>query len=542
VESRRPNGSAGREQSAAASVLSPPASSGASAPPLGRPLLRSFARSIPCALLLGLGAFALPAAAASPRPSLRLFAAQHRVTVAQGELRAGVVDLGLWVASVGGGFQIDVRRPHYGAWRASQVDPATGAPLRSVPMGVIDPGRGFERFLSVRFLDSRGRMAARQLMTFCPNGESARVDDTGALNQTYPGDCLSASFFPFVRGLVWGIDPGWAVSPFSGAFLGFPPGSVGVIAPGATTRVGPGAVNLKPGGYTAIVSITPFYRRLLAIPARQASVRLRVRVLATRRAHGRPPIDFPPPADRASGPLAARTVAQPDPATLPNLVAAPAWRISVQRLGRRELLTFSATIWNAGPAPFSIEGFRRPNSDVMDAYEYFFDSSGNVVGRARAGAMFYDHARGHHHWHLRQLASYQLVGPSGRAVRSHKQSFCIAPTDAVDLTLPGAARGLAAGGFGFGGSVCDLYSPDAIWLREQLPVGWGDTYTQVVAGQAIDVTNVPNGRYRLEVRVNPLGELHETTTADDLAVRIVRLSGHGKARKAWVAPWHGIRG
>ena len=42
----------------------------------------------------------------------------------------------------------------------------------------------------------------------------------------------------------------------------------------------------------------------------------------------------------------------------------------------RDILTFSATIWNAGPAQFSIEGFRRPHGDLMDAYEYFSDSTG----------------------------------------------------------------------------------------------------------------------------------------------------------------------
>src|SRR5262249_4004189 len=149
-------------------------------------------------------------------------------------------------------------------------------------------------------------------------------------------------------------------------------------------------------------------------------------------------------------------------------------------------------------------------------YEYFFNSAGTVVGRAPAGTMEYDTRPGHHHWHLRQLASYELIGQHGEVVRSHKQSFCIAPSDAVDLIVPGADRTASTiGVIGLGGSVCDTYSPGAIWLREDLPTGWGDTYTQSVAGQAFDVTHVPNGTYRVEVRVNPLRQLHETTTADD---------------------------
>ncbi len=529
-----------------------------SSPRFGRQAMPKLVLTLIGVVVSGLVAFAAPAAAGPP-PSVRLFGSEHRATVTQLTLRVGGADLGLWVASVGGNFQIDVRRPNYGAWSASQIDSATGALLRPVPAAMIDSSGGLKRFLSVRFFDSRGRIAVRRLVTFCPNGESARVDASGPLNQTYPSDCFSASTFPFVRGIVWGIDSGWAVAPAISTIPGFPPGGFGVFPPGGSGGPGaavpvlppgvlkhlpPGGINLKPGRYTALVSITLPYQRLFAIPPQQASVKLKVQVLATRTRRPSRRIQLAQPAvDHLARPLSAATVTQPDPSTLPNLVAAPAWAIRVRRASRHELLTFSATIWNAGPAPFSIDGFRRPNSNVMDAYEYFFDSSGKVVGNAPAGTMFYDSERGHHHWHLRQLASYTLVGPTGQALRSQKQSFCIAPTNSVDLTVPGAQGAMNPFlGPGFGGSVCDLYSPNAIWLREQLPVGWGDTYQQWVAGQAFDITNVPNGLYKIEVRVNPLGALHETTTADDLAVRFIRLSGHRGARKIRVASWHGIRG
>ena len=121
-----------------------------------------------------------------------------------------------------------------------------------------------------------------------------------------------------------------------------------------------------------------------------------------------------------------------------------------------------------------------------------------------------------------------------RTITSLKQSFCIAPTDPVDLTVPGAEAAQVA--LGFGGTVCDLFEPGSIWVREALPVGWGDTYTQAVAGQAFDLTHVPNGSYKLVVRVNPLGLLHETSSADDVAVRRIRLTGPRDARRVQVAP------
>ncbi len=476
-------------------------------------------------------------------PSVRLFAVGGRSTVSRGELRGGAGDLGLWVAAVGGGFQVDVTRPGYGAWQAAQVDPASGKMLRALPASLVDPARGLRQFLSVRFLDSRRRTAARELVTFCPNGESARIDDSGPPNPTYPGDCSAASFFPFVRGTVWGIDPGWAVTPALGQFPGFPLGVPGPVRlPPALLRHLHGGVNLKPGRYTAIASITSPYRALFAIPTKQASATIHLRVVPSPPPPRPPTIAHTALARRLPTPLTATAAVQPDPATMPNLVALPAWHIRIRHTAGHDLLTFSATIWNAGPAPFTIEGYRRGNSNLMDAYEYFYDSSGNVVGRAPAGTMFYDNGRGHHHWHLAQLAAYTLTGSSHHAVRSHKQSFCIAPTDAVDLTVPGAVLTQANLGLGFGGSTCDLYSPGAIWIREQLPAGWGDTYVQSVAGQAFDITHIPNGRYQIKVRVNPLGVLHETTTTDDIATRNIRLSGSPNAREVSVDPWYGING
>jgi hypothetical protein len=382
--STRSPGSVGSERVEV--VLSPAQVPGAAPRLRGSGVVRRFLATLAGALVLGLSTFALPAAAAGPPPSVRLFGSEHHATVTQLGLRVGAADLGLWVTSVGGNFQIDLRRPNYGAWGASQVDSVTGAPLRPIPAAMIDPSGGLRRFLSVRFVDSRGRTAAHRLVTFCPNGESARVDDSGSFSQTYPGDCFSVSAFPFVRGIVWGIDSGWAVTPALSTIPGFGPGGVGgfgpygglgpyggpppPLPPGVLKHLPPGGINLKPGRYEAVVSIAPAYRRLFAIPAQQATVKLSVRVLVTR--VRRPPASVrvvQTAVDQLTRPLQAATVTQPDPSTLPNLVAAPAWAIGVHRAGRRELLAFSATIWNAGPAPFSIEGFRRPNSNVMDASE-----------------------------------------------------------------------------------------------------------------------------------------------------------------------------
>ena len=121
-------------------------------------------------------------------------------------------------------------------------------------------------------------------------------------------------------------------------------------------------------------------------------------------------------------------------------------------------------------------------------------------------------------------------------MRSHKQGFCIAPTDAVGLLLPHAdwAPPLFFGG----GGDCGL--PTALWVREQMPIGWGDTYFQSVAGQSFDITNLPNGTYHIEVTANPERVLHEVSTANDVSLRKVILGGAPGHRTVKVPAWHGI--
>ena len=121
-------------------------------------------------------------------------------------------------------------------------------------------------------------------------------------------------------------------------------------------------------------------------------------------------------------------------------------------------------------------------------------------------------------------------------VRSHKQSFCIAPTDPVDLTVPGASLNPYELGFG---SWCGVDT--SIWVREVLQPGWGDTYFQSVAGQAFNITNVPNGRYLLETSVNPGADLYDGDASNDVVTRRVRLSGPSDDRRVEVSAWHGIK-
>ena len=150
------------------------------------------------------------------------------------------------------------------------------------------------------------------------------------------------------------------------------------------------------------------------------------------------------------------------------------------------------------------------------------------------GEFHFDRRHGHHHWHFEQFARYRLLDAHGDGVvRSHKQSFCLAPTDAIDMTVPGALWRPEELGF----TQCG--GDDAIWIREVLPTGWGDTYYQSVGGQAFDITDLPNGRYYIEVRANPLGLLYDRSAGNDVRLREIGCVAGPAIAASWSRPGTG---
>ncbi|MGH2653160.1 MAG: lysyl oxidase family protein [Actinomycetota bacterium] len=454
----------------------------------------------------------VPSTAEEPTaPSLSLFAARDNITA----YRYGkwvYLDLGTWITPTGGAFEIRASRPDYDSpVDLRQVDAQTGATIRDLPDDLLQGWFGLDRFFRMTVRTKGGKWVAGRTLGFCPNdGEHQRLNDTGPPNSVYPWVCGG---HPLTRGMVWGIDDGWAVGTFG--WYGGP------------------ELKLKPKKYTVTLKIRSEYATLLEVPKEDRKVTVGVTVKKGSGgyyAKGRPEKAF----EGAPEP-GVPDVDDPDPSTLPNLVAMPAWAFETFSRKGRDYLAFAAMEWNEGPAPLVVEGFRRQGEDVMDAYQYFHDGDG-AVGRASVGTFEYHGSGGHNHWHFEQFTRYSLLDASQtEVVRSKKQSWCLAPTDAVDLTTPGANWNPGSLGLH---TACG--SESSLWVREILDVGWGDTYFQYYGGQAFNITNLPNGKYFVEVHVNPTGDLYETDTSDNVVLRQVKLKGKAGNRWAKWSPWHGI--
>jgi hypothetical protein len=478
-------------------------------------------------------------AATIQSPQLRLITAQNDISE---QSSGGYVSLdpGIWVAS-------DAAPLEFQIWRTSYTKPlhieeilhtaSGGTEARELPASLIGSvPTGLLNFMNLTVQDSSGKVLDTVPVTLCPNSlDPERVNPDGPDSSPYPQFCATE---PFPVGARWVIQKDWAVDPLE------------FQAP---------TFQLQPGTYKVTETISPSYRSVFNIVPANAMASVNVTVTAAAdsvRQTGSPvlpTVDGLPqagpmaasadvsaeaPAQGISSPGSASSADVPDmtnppESALPDLVALPAWDISTSNVGGRDLLDFGATVWDAGNAPLDVEGFRSGGSPTMNAYQFFYEN-GKVIGKAPAGTMgFADYNR----WHFEQFAEYNLLTAAKKlATPSQKEGFCIGPTDPVDQLLPQAPAQpplLLPG-------VIECGVPTALWVRENLPVGWGDTYLQSVPGQSFDITSIPNGTYYIEVVANPEKLLHETTTSNGTSLREVILGGTRGHRTVQVPAWNGI--
>ncbi|WP_405646255.1 lysyl oxidase family protein [Streptomyces sp. NBC_00019] len=514
------------------------------------------------------------AQAATPgKPKLKLIAASNSVTLDRWEGEPGVyLDLGTYVTVDNAPLEFKVTRKSYkDPIVAKQVFRHDGTTTtKALPTGLVKDFSGLPGFLEVSVKDANGSEVAKSKGNFCPNNASGRLRPDAPATSHYPESCPTN---PFTLGSVWGVEKGWASNS----------STVDYDKP----------VDLPVGEYTAKVSVAKKYRDLFGIPNDSPTIKVTVRKpsenggvgrgmaahqggahgsahgSAQGMAHHYGPrgADEPTPGalshaleDRglahhlgdgrghtdgsriaaALRPNSTRPTGRagvPANVPKPDLRSLPAWDIAITDgedgdVPGKDYLAFSANVWNAGPAPLVVDGFRKPGADLMDAYQYFYDANGKQIGYTPTGTMEWDPRIGHEHWHFTDFASYRLLSEDKtREVRSGKEAFCLANTDAVDYTVKNA---------NWKPYNTDLSTAcgeqNSISVREVLDVGSGDTYTQYRPGQSFDITDLPNGTYYIQVIANPEKRLQETNLNNNVALRKVILSGEPGKRTVQVPP------
>ncbi|MEU4623989.1 lysyl oxidase family protein [Actinoplanes sp. NPDC023801] len=502
----------------------------------------------------GIGA----AEAATAAPALTFVAATKTVTaeryVGEDEVYLSF-DLGLHVIAGKEAFEVRARRTGYDKpITAHRTVTKKGKKTQvALPAGTVKDFTGLTDFTTITIKNQAGKVVASYRTSFCGNSySSARTRRDAPATNPYPTRCGGEN--PFTLGAVWGVQAGWNAAV-------------------ADQPSKPGALDkLTAGKYTAEATVAPKYRKMFGIPDRNATAKVTVNVVdakideeglaaaRTRDAREEPAmaqqvaaaghdrhaeegdagrqVSSFRPEFRAAASRPATLKAAPKAGPKPDLKSLPAWGISLSQEGTKTYVNFGATVWNAGSSPLVVDGFRRTGTDLMDAYQYFFDAKGKQVGSRPAGTMEWDDRDGHKHWHFTDFAQYNLLKADQKfAVRSGKEAFCLANTDAVDYTVKDAK---------WRPDNTDLSTScganTVVAVREVLDIGNGDTYSQDRPGQSFDITGLPNGTYYIQVVANPAKRLSELSTANNTALRKIVLGGTPAKRTLSVPKVYGITG
>lgn len=489
----------------------------------------SFRKSLPAALAAGALALGPLTAQATTAPvTIRLFTPSPDVTMTvhhSGPDEWVEFNPAVYVKAPSTRFEIDVRRPSYAEPLAATV--RVGDRTVTLSRTFLDGWSGLKNAFVFTWRTPAGTQLSRTPVSWCPNdGQTSRLSASAAATTVFASGC---GYHPFTRGQRWGIDRGWArqvptygVQPPEGAL-----GDHAVLE----------------------IALRKDLANLLEVPESNRTLRFDVTVEhvtdpdpegpgaepETETGAVGPSVTSSATSSRRLAPEAPRVTAFTPPAdTLPDLISLPAFGMSTSTEGDRDYLNFAATVYNGGRGPLVAEGYRRGADPEMDAYQMFYRGT-RLLGSARVGTMEYDVRDSHEHWHFEDFAIYDLVDQDRRALRtSGKEAFCLAPTDAINLLIPGAAVDPGNGDLS---TACG--EEESIWVREVLASGWGDTYLQQRAGQAIDITGLPNGTYWVRVRSNPGNRLREASRLNNVSLRRVVLGGTSGDRNVSV-PAYGV--
>lgn len=204
--------------------------------------------------------------------------------------------------------------------------------------------------------------------------------------------------------------------------------------------------------------------------------------------------------------------AQTAVALLPNLTPFPATDIVlVTNTSGASTLRFTTSSWNNGSGPLEIvAGEVDTGSGKQKVYQRIYLSDGTSFLNY-AGSFTYHPEHNHIHFDNYALYTLQPLNAPGGSLRTgSKTTFCLADTNKVDITLPGAPKQAV---YNTCGNVI-----------QGISVGWGDTYGSQLPGQELDFTGNPDGIYQLEIEIDPKKLLIESNENDNVSCVLLSIT------------------
>jgi hypothetical protein len=193
-------------------------------------------------------------------------------------------------------------------------------------------------------------------------------------------------------------------------------------------------------------------------------------------------------------------------------------RIQTAANGARRL-RLTTMIVNIGRGPFETRSSRLPGQSRMRVNQRIYNTAGGyrVVDTTATARYSGD---GHDHWHVQDVAHYELFAITGRGPalrRDSKVGFCFFDTNAYRLSLPRAPRTRTYSSAGCG-------TRSSLFVKNGISVGWGDKYGWQLPRQWINLGGLRPGQYFLKVTVDPLFQFQEVRHRNDCNWSRIRIS------------------
>jgi Lysyl oxidase len=227
------------------------------------------------------------------------------------------------------------------------------------------------------------------------------------------------------------------------------------------------------------------------------------------------------------------TPAERSRALLPDLSPQPPGRLTVRAVRRdgqrRFQLGYRSAADNLGAGPLVVDAARDPRRpSLLATTQVVTRSDGSELRRPLPARLRYVHSADHSHWHYLGFMRYELRPRGGgrRLKRDHKTGFCLGDRYRTPRARPLIGR---RGPAAFE-TDCGKGMPDLSSLREGISVGYGDDYDAHLEGQAIDISDLPPGRYVLVHTVNPDRSLAESTYRNNSSRAAIRIARDARGR------------
>jgi Lysyl oxidase len=187
---------------------------------------------------------------------------------------------------------------------------------------------------------------------------------------------------------------------------------------------------------------------------------------------------------------------------LPDLRMAQPYSLQVTttETGRKKL-RFGTIAYNVGDGPIEVRAGDRDGREMNRVRQWIYRSDGTGRAILKPDARVFYAGDGHDHWHVARFIVVHLTpkaGTSANQRRIRKIGFCLLDS----VAMPEAQRPPNSSS---NPAYFNCGTSQNTKIRVGISVGFGDNYPPEFAFQAVDVTGLPAGDYRLCATVNPRG-------------------------------------